>query len=402
MRNLGEDDGDTFVAAKLLVVFAIGTCLGALLFGSFFYAWVSGTLGLFVLAMAVPIGGSALVLRWTGSMAQAAPIYLLPVWLMISGTAVVLGGPTSPAFPAYAILILGATFMSGRRAGILWTVLVIASIVTIQSVPERWLPMIEVERGLMQFFAGMALAVVLTMVCLFALIYDSSKSAALNELRKANQRIAQMVVQLEHASERLVNSQERFLGSRGDGRSGLIGRMLQKARDGQVAIEQSRVSVAGMIGQYRQIAARVQHLFRYSQLIVDVVSTIDRISDRLDLMALNVGIEAAHSGEAGKQFTILAGDMRALAERVLAETQQIKSALQNVHEQIREVLESSTSGQALTEESAAKIAAMARTFDEIYGLVEETESATGQITEDTLTQISAVRRLVSVAARSDA
>jgi twitching motility protein PilJ len=117
------------------------------------------------------------------------------------------------------------------------------------------------------------------------------------------------------------------------------------------------------------------------------------------MMALNVGIEAARSGEGGKQFTILAGDMRVLAERVLAETRQIQTALQNVHAQIDQVLQSSASGQVLTEESAKKITAMAETFDELYTLVEETESAAGQITEDTLAQLDAVRRLVSAAAK---
>jgi hypothetical protein len=54
----------------------------------------------------------------------------------------------------------------------------------------------------------------------------------------------------------------------------------------------------------------------------------------------------------------------------------------------------------LTEESASKISDMARTFDEIHALVEETETAAGEITDDTLAQIVAVRRLISAAARA--
>ena len=397
LRGLRDSSGDAARAARLLIAFTTGTFIGTLIFGALFVYLQPRPLGIFVMLMAAPIGGAAFVVRWSGSVPLAGHVYLLSLWLMVSGVALVLGGVQSPAFPAYSFLILGATFMIGRRAGIAWTVIVVASILLIELAQGRFLPRFQIPNSVSVFFSILSFSVVLTLVCLFALLYDSAKASALQELRGANQRIAQMIVQLEQASDRLILSSERFLGR--DAKSGLIGRMMRKTRSGHIAIEESRTSVSGMIEQYRQISERVQELHRYSRLIVQMVSTIDRISDRLDMMALNVGIEASRSGENGKQFSILAGDMRVLAERVLAETRQIQTALQNVHAQIDQVLQSSASGQVLTEESAEKITAMAETFDELYTLVEETESAAGQITEDTLAQLDAVRRLVSAAAK---
>jgi Methyl-accepting chemotaxis protein (MCP) signalling domain len=397
LRGLRDSSGDAARAARLLIAFTTGTFIGTLIFGALFVYLQPRPLGIFVMLMAAPIGGAAFVVRWSGSVPLAGHVYLLSLWLMVSGVALVLGGVQSPAFPAYSFLILGATFMIGRRAGITWTFIVVASILLIELTQGRFLPRFQIPNSVSVFFSILSFSVVLTLVCLFALLYDSAKTSALQELRGANQRIAQMIVQLEQASDRLILSSERFLGR--DAKSGLIGRMMRKTRSGHIAIEESRTSVSGMIEQYRQISERVQELHRYSRLIVQMVSTIDRISDRLDMMALNVGIEASRSGENGKQFSILAGDMRVLAERVLAETRQIQTALKNVHAQIDQVLESSASGQVLTEESAEKITAMAETFDELYTLVGETESAAGQITEDTLAQLDAVRRLVSAAAK---
>lgn len=396
LRGLRDSSGDAARAARLLIAFTTGTFIGTLIFGALFVYLQPRPLGIFVMLMAAPIGGAAFVVRWSGSVPLAGHVYLLSLWIMVSGVALVLGGVQSPAFPAYSFLILGATFMIGRRAGVTWTFIVVASILLIELTQGRFLPRFQIPNSVSVFFSILSFSVVLTLVCLFALLYDSAKTSALQELRGANQRIAQMIVQLELASDRLILSSERFLGR--DAKSGLIGRMMRKTRSGHIAIEESRTSVSGMIEQYRQIAERVQELHRYSRLIVEMVSTIDRISDRLDMMALNVGIEASRSGENGKQFSILASDMRVLAERVLAETRQIQTALQNVHAQIDQVLQSSASGQVLTEESADKITAMAETFDELYTLVEETESAAGQITEDTLAQLDAVRRLVSAAA----
>jgi Methyl-accepting chemotaxis protein (MCP) signalling domain len=392
--------GDTAGTARILLAVSATSCFTTSLFGLLFLYLGITNLGFMVLFMAVPIGGAAILMRWTSSVSLAAHVYLFSIWLLIDVVVLMLGGVHSPAFPAYALLILGGTFMLGRRTGVWWTCLSIASIVVIQLAQGWIVTPVEVSSKALISFNLLAFAMVLALVCIFALHYDRAKTSALDELRGANLRIAQMIAQLEQTSDRLILSSERFLGR--DAQSGLIGRMMKKARSGHTALEQSRTSFSGMIDQYRRIGERVQALHRYSQLIVELVSTIDRISDRLDMIALNVGIEASRSGEAGKQFSILAGDMRGLAERVLSETRQIKAALGNVHEQIHQVLESSASGQVLTEESASKISDMARTFDEIHTLVEQTETAAGQITEDTLAQIAAVRRLISVAARVDA
>jgi hypothetical protein len=398
-RELRNASGDTAIKPRVLLAFSIGTFFSTLLFGVVFLYISSTFLGVMVIFLAMPMGGAALVLRWSGSFPLAAYMYLCSIWLLIATVSTVLGGIRSPAFPAYSLVILGATFMLGRRAGVWWTCVIAASMM-LSELLQGYVLHVPISPEAVPFFNWLAYSAVLVEVCIFAFYYDRAKTSALEEVRGANLRIAQMIGQLEQASDRLILSSERFLGR--DPQGGLIGRMMRKARSGHSALEQSRTSVSGMIDQYRRIGERVQTLHRYSQLIVELVSTIDRISDRLDMIALNVGIEASRSGEAGKQFTILAGDMRGLAERVLSETRQIKGALHNVHEQIQQVLESSASGQVLTEESASKISDMARTFDEIHALVEETETAAGQITEDTLAQIAAVRRLISVAARAEA
>jgi hypothetical protein len=398
-RSTPPDGANAGTARILMAVSLISFCTTSL-FGVLFLYLGPAALGVVALVLAVPIGGSAILMRWMRSVRLAAHVYLVSVWLIIDSVAWALGGVYSPAPPSYVLLILGGTFMLGRRAGVWWTCLSIASMVLIQLAQGRFVTQPAVSRDALISFNLLAFAFVFVLVCVFALHYDRAKNSALDELRSANLRIAQMIAQLEKSSDRLILSSERFLGR--DAQSGLIGRMMKKARSGHAALEQSRTSFSGMIDQYRRIGERVQALHRYSQLIVELVATIDRISDRLDMIALNVGIEASRSGEVGKQFSILAGDMRGLAERVLSETRQIKAALGNVHEQIHEVLESSASGQVLTEESASKISDMARTFDEIHTLVEETETAAGQITEDTLAQIAAVRRLITAAAQVEA
>lgn len=400
LNKLRDSDADTTRAARLVAAFSLGTSLAGLTFVPILYYFSGPGMGVYCAVLAPLIGSAAFVLRWSGRVTIAAQYYLLWLWALISGVSAALGGVRSPSFPAYAVVILAATFLVGPRSGLRWMVVSLVSTVVIQLAQGRWIAPPKVSDDNLALLYILSLATVFGLAYMFSLQYDQAKNKALSELRSANRRITQMVIQLEHASTRLVHSSQRFLGSRTPEHAGLIAEMMHKARDGRASLDQSRTSVQGMIEQYRQIAMRVQSLNDYSQVIIELVTTIDRISDRLDLIALNIGIAAARSGEAGKQFTVLAGDMRLLAERVLSETKQIKAALRQVHTQVHQALDSSTSGQVLTEESARRMASMAETFDDIFALIEQTGEATGQMTDDTLAQIDAVRKLVSATVAS--
>lgn len=397
LTNLRDNDADTLATAKLLLVFTLVAVLACLLFVPIFY-FVSGSQLALYAALVTPfVAGSALVLRWTGSVALSATYYLVTAWLWLTGVMVLLGGAASPGPPAYYLLVLGATFMLGRRAGITWTIICLATIVGTDLAHRQWKLADPISHSNMTLLALCTYSAVLGLICIFSLKYDEEKSNAVLELRSANRRTADMITQLERTSDRLVRSSEQLLGSEQDKARGMVGQMMKTARQGRHTIEEAKESVVGMIEQYRHISERVQGLYRHTQTIVELVSTIDRISGRLDLMALNIGIEAARSGKSGQQFTMIAQDMRVLAERVLSETQRIKSSLESVNVQVQGVLQSSASGQGLTEESVARMNVMVSTFDEIYALIEKAEGATGKITADTLAQIDAVRRLVTVA-----
>jgi hypothetical protein len=399
LRNIDDKDTNTVREARLVVIFSLGTSAVALAYIPLFYYMHGPVAAVFLSITAILVAATGFVMRWTRSKYKAAYYYLFTVWVLITGTVLFVGGDLQPSLGSYIVIVLGATLLIGPRAGIFWTVICILTILAIQLVVRsNILVFPEISTRLMAGLYVSSMVSVLTVVCLFTLLYDRAKSSALNELRDVSLRIKETISQLGTASERLVHSSETFLGTQTKQDSGLVSQMMLTARAGRDSIETSRESITGMIQQYRHIATRVDSLYRYSQVIVDLVSVIDRISSRLDLMALNVGIEAARSGHAGRQFMILANDMRSMAERVITETSRIKSALQSILHQGQEVRESSNIGQILTEESAEKMSAMIRTLDVIYSLITETESATEKITADTLAQIDAVRRLITVAA----
>ncbi len=81
-------------------------------------------------------------------------------------------------------------------------------------------------------------------------------------------------------------------------------------------------------GMSRRFGALSSHTNRIAELL----EVIREIADRSDLLALNASLEATRAGEAGRPFSLLAGEMRRLAERVTASVHDVKGLVADVRE----------------------------------------------------------------------
>lgn len=71
----------------------------------------------------------------------------------------------------------------------------------------------------------------------------------------------------------------------------------------------------------------VKQLLDKSNVIVGIVSTIEEISKRINLLSLNASIESAKAGEAGKGFTVVAENIKKLSNETTAAVKQINSLI---------------------------------------------------------------------------
>jgi methyl-accepting chemotaxis protein len=75
---------------------------------------------------------------------------------------------------------------------------------------------------------------------------------------------------------------------------------------------------------------RVAGLGNHANRIAEILEVIRDIADRSDLLALNASLEATRAGEAGRAFSLVAAEMRRLAERVTASVTNVKSLLVDI------------------------------------------------------------------------
>jgi methyl-accepting chemotaxis protein len=121
--------------------------------------------------------------------------------------------------------------------------------------------------------------------------------------------------------------------------------------------------------------AVMQGLAAAASKIGEVISLITNIASQTNLLALNATIEAARAGDAGRGFSIVASEVKSLAEQTVQATEEIRAQVASIQEATRHAVEEiSQIGKVIEEvnESATRIAVS----------VEEQASATSSISSN--------------------
>ena len=100
-------------------------------------------------------------------------------------------------------------------------------------------------------------------------------------------------------------------------------------------------SEAGKVNQAK-VSEQVQEITEQSKNLNVANQVIAKIAAQTNLLAMNAAIEAAHAGEAGQGFSVVADEIRKLAETSSKQTQEIKALLEGIAASINKVCDSST------------------------------------------------------------
>ena len=100
----------------------------------------------------------------------------------------------------------------------------------------------------------------------------------------------------------------------------------------------------------RESSTDVETLGERSEQIGSIVATIREISDQTNLLALNASIKAARAGDAGRGFAVVAEEVRGLADRSAAATEEIANLIEAVQQGTARAVESMARGAAEVEQ----------------------------------------------------
>jgi methyl-accepting chemotaxis protein len=116
-----------------------------------------------------------------------------------------------------------------------------------------------------------------------------------------------------------------------------------------------------------------------SKKITEIVGLIQEIAFQTNLLALNASVEAARAGEAGRGFSVVANEVRALAQRAAAASKDIKELITSSDSQVQEGVRLVNEAGTALEEIVTSVRKVADYVSDIASASQEQTSGIDQV-----------------------
>ena len=165
------------------------------------------------------------------------------------------------------------------------------------------------------------------------------------------------------------------------------------ARSGDSTVDKGTEAVAGIRRQVDIIVNHMLELGKKSQQIGSVLEIVSELAEQTNILAINATIEAAGAGDAGKRFSVVADEIRKLADRVAGSTKEIRGLIDDVRSAVNTTVMTTETGSKAVEAGTKQFAEVASAFKQITVQVTTTTEAAKEIQLSTKQQTTAVEQV---------
>ncbi len=175
-------------------------------------------------------------------------------------------------------------------------------------------------------------------------------------------------------------------------------RTLAAAQQGQGSAEDFLGSMARMRQDNVAISSAVVRLNKRVQQIGKIVEFINGVADKSELLALNAELEGTKSSEVGRGFSLVAAEMRRLAENVLESTKEIEGLIEEVREASAAAVSATEGGVRAVETGTTLAQQVSESLRQIVDLAGQTSYAVRSISLATQQQQTGTDQLADTMA----
>lgn len=167
----------------------------------------------------------------------------------------------------------------------------------------------------------------------------------------------------------------------------------EAARAGGGTVDRGTESIATIRKQVDLMVSNVLDLGKGAQQIGVVLDIVSELAEQTNILAINATIEAAGAGESGKRFSVVADEIRNLADRVATSTKEIRALIDGVRSSANTTIMVTETGSKAVDAGAVQFREITVAFKQIADLVVTTTEAAREIELSTKQQSTAVEQV---------
>ncbi|MFW5987921.1 MAG: methyl-accepting chemotaxis protein [bacterium] len=173
------------------------------------------------------------------------------------------------------------------------------------------------------------------------------------QVEETNSKINELIEQISDVEEMSVEMDNQ------------ADNVMNNINDGNQSVDNSVNKIENVKGNTKDVANTINGLGELSNKIGEIVEMINDIAAQTNLLALNAAIEAARAGEAGRGFSVVADEIRQLAEESEEATTQIGGLVKEIQSGVGNAVGKMDSTEEVVNDSVSAIKNTGRAFEKI-------------------------------------
>ncbi|AYD39929.1 methyl-accepting chemotaxis protein [Clostridium fermenticellae] len=138
-----------------------------------------------------------------------------------------------------------------------------------------------------------------------------------------------------------------------------------KADNGKKEINILLKSITDVKDSFEEVVKKINNLDKSVSKVGGITEVINDISEQTNLLALNAAIEASRAGEAGRGFSVVAEEVRTLAEQSQQSTAEIQELIQSISNETKNVISTSSKVKGVVQDQSSIVDSTMKSFDEM-------------------------------------
>lgn len=227
-------------------------------------------------------------------------------------------------------------------------------------------------------------------------------STAIEQMIGSVKQVTANVDTLADAAEGTSSSMEQMASSLRDVDANaaetakLSSRVVASAETGRDRVQQTIVGMTAIHETTETAEHLIRSLGERAKEIGAIVDVIDDVADETNLLALNAAIIAAQAGEHGRAFSVVADQIKDLADRVLASTKEIAGLIRSVQGETQNAIAAVEQGARTVQEGVDMSAEAGLALEEITTAARESGMRIGEIVNAVREQARASSHVVGL------